>query len=92
MESNELAWTKIPFSLVLCLIVENNLRYIPMGIACYHAGHFIAECAKELIWDDLRRLEVAVDGVVKEDMNLPSEIVLVLRKCLLFVHLQSINS
>ena len=65
---------------------------MPMGIACYHAGHFIAECAKELIWDDLRRLEVAVDGVVKEDMNLPSEIVLVLRKCLLFVHLQSINS
>ena len=91
MESNELAWTKIPFSLVLCLIVENNLRYIPMGIACYHAGHFIAECAKELIWDDLRRLEVAVDGVVEEDMNLPSEIVLVLRKCLLFVDLQSIH-
>ena len=64
---------------------------MPMGIACYHAGHFIAEGAKELIWDDLRRLEVAVDGVIKEDVNLPSEIVLVLRKCLLLVDLQSIH-
>ena len=62
-----------------------------MGIACYHAGHFIAEGAKELVWDNLRRLEIAVDGVVKEDMNLPSEIVLVLRKCLLLVDLQSIH-
>ena len=62
-----------------------------MGIACYHAGHFIAKGAKELIWDNLRRLEIAVDGVVKEDMNLPSEIVLVLRKCLLLVDLQSIH-
>ena len=62
-----------------------------MGIACYHAGHFIAEGAKELIWDNLRRLEIAVDGVVKEDVNLPSEIVLVLRKCLLLVDLQSIH-
>ena len=58
-----------------------------MGIACYHAGHFIAEGAKELIWDNFRRLEIAVDGVVKEDVNLPSEIVLVLRKCLLLVDL-----
>ena len=64
---------------------------MPIGIACYHAGHFIAEGAKELIWDNLRRLEIAVDGVVKEDMNLPSEIVLVLRKCLLLVDLQSIH-
>ena len=62
-----------------------------IGIACYHAGHFIAEGAKELIWDNLRRLEVAVDGVIKEDVNLPSEIVLVLRKCLLLVDLQSIH-
>ena len=61
---------------------------MPIGIACYHAGHFIAEGAEELIWDNLRGLEVAVDGVVKEDMNLPSEIVLVLRKCLLLVNLQ----
>ena len=63
---------------------------MPIGIACYHAGHFIAEGAKELVWDNLRRLEVAVDGVVKENMNLPSEIVLVLRKCLLLVNLQLI--
>ena len=62
-----------------------------MGIACHHAGHFIAEGAKELVWDNLRRLEIAVDGVVKEDMNLPSEIVLVLRKCLLLIDLKSIH-
>ena len=61
---------------------------MPIGIACYHAGHFIAEGAKELIWDNLRGLKVAVDGIVKEDMNLPSEIVLVLGKCLLLVNLQ----
>ena len=56
-------------------------------VGCYHALHLVTERAKEFIGNNLRSLEVAIDGVIEEHVDLPLEVLLVLGKSLFVVNL-----
>ena len=64
-----------------------NLSLVLNVVGCYHALHLVTERAKELVWNNLRSLEVAIDGVVEEHVDLPLEVLLVLGKSLFVVNL-----
>ena len=64
-----------------------NLSLVLNVVGCYHALHLVTERAKEFIWNNLRSLEVAIDGVVEEHVDLPLEVLLVLGKSLFVVNL-----
>ena len=64
-----------------------NLSLMLNVVGCYHALHLVTERAKEFVRNNLRSLEVAIDGVVEEHVDLPLEVLLVLGKSLFVVNL-----